>query len=64
LHVLHVVGSSDLGIEENHVFQLATALASRGVRVDVACPHAGPFSYRLRRAGIEPNEILDPAAAP
>ena len=62
MHVLHVVGSSDLGIEENHVFQLATALASRGVRVDVACPRAGPFSDRLRRAGIEP--IVLPLLAP
>ena len=62
MHVLHVVGSSDLGIEENHVFQLATALASRGVRVDVACPHAGSFSDRLRRAGIEP--IVLPLLAP
>jgi glycosyltransferase involved in cell wall biosynthesis len=62
LHVLHVVGSSDLGIEENHVFQLATALASRGVRVDVACPQAGPFSDRLRGAEIEP--IVLPFLAP
>jgi glycosyltransferase involved in cell wall biosynthesis len=54
VHVLQVVGNSDLGVAENHVFQLATALKARGVRVDVVCPRPGPFSNRLQRAGIEP----------
>jgi glycosyltransferase involved in cell wall biosynthesis len=54
VHVLQVVGSSDLGITENHVFQLATALLARGVRVDVVCSRPGAFRDRLRRAGIEP----------
>jgi glycosyltransferase involved in cell wall biosynthesis len=54
VHVLQVVGNSDLGIAENHVFQLATTLKARGVRVDVVCPRPGPLTDRLQRAGIEP----------
>lgn len=54
MHVLQVVGSSDLGVVEEHVFQLGAALASRGVRVEVVYPRAGPFTDRLLRVGIEP----------